>query len=153
MLCCVHPLHTWLCTVDIITRFHSYDLERWSVLLPAKWDTGEKKKGGFIFNNNPPAPHPPTHFAVLNVSGIPVHGHNGGSGALNIEGNSIGPCSSDRTYGCTTCSSRATCLINLLRIIFYWNMDFLSWCALVSQTVLTVLLDVRASVPSCWGPW
>ncbi len=43
--------------------------------------------------------HTHTHFAVPSVSDIPVHGHNSGSRSLNIEGNSIWPCSSDRTYG------------------------------------------------------
>lgn len=65
----------------------------------------------FIFNNKsphscplqPPTPH---HFVVLSVSSIPVHGHNSGSGSLNIEGNSIWPCFSDRTW-------RASSQINL----------------------------------------
>lgn len=52
-------------------------------------------------------------YTPLGVSGIPIHGHNSGSGSLNIEGNSIWPCSSDRTYGCTTWSSRrASSLVN-----------------------------------------
>lgn len=53
----------------------------------------------------PPLSH---HFVVLSVSSVPIHGHNSGSGSLNIEGNSIWPCFSLRT-----CSVRASSHINL----------------------------------------
>ena len=115
--------------------------------------TGKKERWGFIFNNKSslscrPPPH--THFAVLNVSSIPVHGHNSGSGSLNIEGNSIWPCSPDRTYGWTTCSSRG-----LLLTLTHWGSDFIGvWLSCDGlNSFLTVLLDVRASAPSSWGPW
>lgn len=44
----------------------------------------------------------------LSVSSIPIHGHDSGGGALNIEGHSIWPCASHGTYGGATCHSRVS---------------------------------------------
>lgn len=153
VMCILYTLH---CKLSISTHHFTAVILKGDLFYCQLNKTQGRGKSGDLFsttNSHSAQLPPPPLFAILGVSGIPVHGHNSGSGALNIEGNSIWPCSSDGTYGCTTCSSGASCHINLLRIIFYWEINFLSWYELHSQTVLTVLLDVRVSTPSCWGPW
>lgn len=71
--------------------------------------TQGRRKSGDSFSTNLPSAVPP-----LSVSGIPIHGHNRGGGALNIEGNSIWPSSSDSRYTGTTCGSRVSYHINSL---------------------------------------
>lgn len=73
---------------------------------------------------------------VVNMSCIPLHGHNIGSGPLNIEGNSI------RVSQMAPCCGGVSSHSNL-------TTDQV----LLGSAALTVLLEVRASAPSSWGPW
>lgn len=91
---------------------------------------------GTYFQQQIPTQLPPRshHSGLLSVSSVPVHGNNSGSGSLNIEGNSIWPCFSERTWqGPSHVNSR-------------WRSDFIGACVSCydAASFLTLFL------PCCW---